>query len=228
MTAVTAQNTSEIRVIFPVPAEVIRQQIRAVTEDIGVDAVKTGMLPTAEAATIVASELRGLDVPIVVDPVMEATTGSRLMGEGVLKILREELIPRATLVTPNKFEAEALTGLKIGGIDDVEKAAERLASLGAKAVLIKGGHILSGGKAIDFLLVEGEGRRLEWERLDVRTLHGTGCVLSSAVAAQLAKGEPLVRAVELGKLCQDNSGLSRLPGGAAVEDDHLTASRPGL
>ncbi len=148
---------------------------------------------------VTRAELRGLDVPIVVDPVMEATTGSRLMGEGVLKILREELIPRATLVTPNKFEAEALTGLKIGGIDDVEKAAERLASLGTKAVLIKGGHILSGGKAIDFLLVEGEGRMLEWERLDVRTLHGTGCVLSSAVAAQLAKGEPLVRAVELGK-----------------------------
>ena len=199
VTAVTAQNTSEIRVIFPVPAEVIRQQIRAVTEDIGVDAVKTGMLPTAEAASTVVSELRSLDVPIVVDPVMKATTGSRLMGEGVLKTLREELIPQATLVTPNKFEAEALTGLKIGGIDDVEKAAERLISLGAKAVLIKGGHILAGGKAVDFLLVEGEGRRLESERLDVKTLHGTGCVLSSAVAAQLAKGEPLVRAVELGK-----------------------------
>jgi hydroxymethylpyrimidine/phosphomethylpyrimidine kinase len=199
VTAVTAQNTSEVRTVFPVPAEVIRQQIRAVTEDIGVDAVKTGMLPTIEAAATVASELRSLDVPIVVDPVMKATTGSSLMGEGVLKILKEDLIPQATLVTPNKFEAEALTGLKIGGIDDVERVAERLASLGAKAVLIKGGHILAGGKAVDFLLVEGEGRRLESERLDVRTLHGTGCVLSSAVAAHLAKGESLVRAVELGK-----------------------------
>jgi hydroxymethylpyrimidine/phosphomethylpyrimidine kinase len=199
VTAVTAQNTSEVRTVFPVPAEVIRQQIRAVTEDIGVNAVKTGMLPTIEAAATVASELRSLDVPIVVDPVMKATTGSSLMGEGVLKILKEDLIPQATLVTPNKFEAEALTGLKIGGIDDVERVAERLASLGAKAVLIKGGHILAGGKAVDFLLVEGEGRRLESERLDVRTLHGTGCVLSSAVAAHLAKGESLVRAVELGK-----------------------------
>jgi hydroxymethylpyrimidine/phosphomethylpyrimidine kinase len=198
VTAVTAQNTSEVRAVFPVPAEVIRQQVRAVTEDIGVDAVKTGMLPTAEAAETVASELRRLNVPIVVDPVMRATTGSSLMGEGVLRVIREELMPQATLITPNRSEAEALTGLKIKGLDDVERAAERLVSSGAKAVLIKGGHIRTR-KTIDFLLSAGERRRFESERLDVKTLHGTGCVLSSAVAAYLAKGEPLIRAVGLGK-----------------------------
>jgi hydroxymethylpyrimidine kinase/phosphomethylpyrimidine kinase len=187
VTCVTSQNTRGVRSIFPVPAAEIEAQLEAVLGDVRLGAVKTGMLYSGEIVRTVSRSLRNVRVPIVVDPVMVATTGGSLSEEGLADELRRSLLPIATLVTPNRHEAEVLSGLKIGGEKDAMKAARAMIKLGAESVLVKGGH-MRGRDAVDLLVLKGRTVRLVSPRED-RDVHGTGCALSSFIAGRLAMGD---------------------------------------
>jgi len=199
VTALTAQNTCGVIGIHAVPAVFVRAQIDAVVSDIGVDAAKTGMLLSAATIQIVAAAVRDHAVtPLVVDPVMVAQSGAVLIEEAARTALLQELVPLATLVTPNLPEAEALAGMTIASVGDMRVAARQLIERGAKACLVKGGH-LAGDEAVD---VFDDGRNaieLRTGRLPIRHTHGTGCQLSAAITAQLACGVPLLDAVERAK-----------------------------
>jgi len=196
ITAITAQNTQGVRAIHGVPPEVLRAQIDAVVEDIGVDAVKIGMLATPDIVRVVADAIARHALPhVVLDPVMVATSGDALIEHETIAALVRELFPLAQVITPNLDEAALLLGRPIDTIDALERAADDLLALGARAVLLKGGH-LSGDWVVDLLaLPGGEHHRLESARIVTNNGHGTGCTLSSAIAAHLALGEPLVQAV---------------------------------
>ncbi len=198
ITSITAQNTVEVTMIHDVPVELIVEQIRVVVRDIGVDAVKTGMLHTSEIIEAVASEVSKLDAPLVVDPVMIAKSGAPLLEKEAMKTLIEELIPKAFVLTPNAKEAEALTGIKVADLDSQKEAARKIADLGVEAVVVKGGHI-PGSKVVDVLYYDGEFRFYESERIDSENTHGTGCTFASAIAAELAKGHEVFEAVEVAK-----------------------------
>ena len=198
ITSITAQNTVEVTMVYDLPVELIREQIRVVVRDIGVDTIKTGMLHTSEIIGAVASELRGIGAPIVVDPVMIAKSGARLLKEDAVKALVEELIPLAYIVTPNALEAEALSGIRIRDLESQKRAAKIISELGARGVVVKGGHV-EGEKAIDVLYFEGEFKIYEAERIKARTTHGTGCTFASAIAAELAKKRSIFEAVENAK-----------------------------
>ncbi|HVR96563.1 MAG TPA: bifunctional hydroxymethylpyrimidine kinase/phosphomethylpyrimidine kinase [Thermoanaerobaculia bacterium] len=196
--ALTAQNTREVRAVHEVPPEMVAAQIDAVFEDIGVDAVKIGMLASAAIVRAVADRLR-VHVhhgrpPVVLDPVMVAKSGDALLRDDAVTALVDELLPLCTLVTPNVPELEHLTGLPAGTEEERRRAAEALARRGP-AVLAKGGHA-AGPEVVDLLLEGGRFHRFAHPRLASTSTHGTGCTLSSAIAARLAAGEELPRAVE--------------------------------
>ncbi len=196
ITALTAQNTLGVSGIHGVPPEMLKAQLSAVLDDIGVDAVKIGMLHAPDIVRTVAWALRHYEVKqVVLDPVMVATSGDRLIAPDTVQVLVDELFPLATVVTPNLDEAALLLGRPIAHADELETAARDLLALGAKAVLLKGGH-LPGDEVAD-LLVSGDGpaQRLASPRIASRNTHGTGCTLSSAIAAYLALGNPLDQAV---------------------------------
>ncbi len=196
VTALTAQNTQGVHAIHPVPADFIRQQITVTLPDLGCDAVKTGMLASVAIIETVARALDADagDVPWVVDPVMVAKGGQALLDEDAVETLKTLLVPRAFVLTPNLPEAEALTGATVRYVADMEAAAQALLDLGAKAVLLKGGH-LEGGTIVD-LLATGEGiERFEHQRIETPHTHGTGCTLASALATGLAQGMTLEDAV---------------------------------
>jgi hydroxymethylpyrimidine/phosphomethylpyrimidine kinase len=196
ITALTAQNTTGVTGIHPVPPEFIVEQVRAVHADIGVDAVKIGMLHDADVVRVVASAIRRHRFAhIVLDPVMVATSGDRLIAEPTVAVLVAELFPLATLITPNLDEAAWLLGRSIDGVDALRPAAQALRALGAAAVLMKGGH-LPGDRVVD-LLVDGDGPERRWDdaRIASRNTHGTGCTLATAIACGLALGQPLADAV---------------------------------
>ncbi|HYX26869.1 MAG TPA: bifunctional hydroxymethylpyrimidine kinase/phosphomethylpyrimidine kinase [Thermoanaerobaculia bacterium] len=197
VTALTAQNTREVRAVLEVPPEMVAAQIDAVLEDVGADAVKIGMLASARLVRTVADRLRfhlaGTGVPIVLDPVMVAKSGDRLLREDAVAALKSELLPLATVVTPNVPELEALTELPAAGEDERLRAAQALA-LHGPAVLAKGGHA-EGEEVVDLLLAGGRVHRFAHPRLHTRATHGTGCTLSSAIAARLGAGEDLPAAV---------------------------------
>jgi len=197
ITSITAQNTVEVSAIHDVPVDVIREQIRVVARDIGVDAVKTGMLHTAEIIEAVADELSKLNVPIVVDPVAVAKSGARLIKEEAISTLMDKLIPIATVITPNASEAEVLTGMKIRTLEDQREAAAILARK-CKAAVVKGGH-LNTKNVVDVLCIGERFRYYESQRIETRNTHGTGCVFASAIAAGLAKGMAIEEAVALAK-----------------------------
>lgn len=197
ITALTAQNTRGVSAIYDVPAEFIAAQIDAVFSDLEVGAVKIGMLSHVTAIQAVA---KGLDrhraKNVVLDPVMAASTGVRLLALDAIAMLRKELIPRALVVTPNLPEAAALTGASLArNEEEMEVQARQLLSLGARNVLIKGGHG-EGVDSVDLLIGQGEVVRLAARRIATRNTHGTGCTLSSAIAAGLAKGRDLTAAVQ--------------------------------
>ncbi|HEX7866926.1 MAG TPA: bifunctional hydroxymethylpyrimidine kinase/phosphomethylpyrimidine kinase [Variovorax sp.] len=197
ITALTAQNTLGVSGIHGVPPDFLKAQIQAVVEDIGVDAVKLGMLHAPEVVEVVAWAIDRYQLKnVVLDPVMVATSGDRLIAAETVQVLVRELFPRAVVVTPNLDEAALLIGHAIEGVDALDGAADELLALGAKAVLLKGGH-LPGNEVVDVLLQSGgERKRLASARIDSRNLHGTGCTLSSAIAAHLALGATLPEAVE--------------------------------
>ncbi|MCE1163431.1 MAG: bifunctional hydroxymethylpyrimidine kinase/phosphomethylpyrimidine kinase, partial [Thiomonas sp.] len=200
ITAITAQNTLGVRTIQALPPELLAQQIDAVVEDIGVDAVKIGMLHNVAVVRVVADAIRRHRFAhVVLDPVMVATSGDKLITESTVDRLVDELFPLATLITPNLDEAAWLLRLQAIDIDALEGTANLLQVLGAPAVLLKGGH-LPGPQLTDLLLLPG-GRIERWEapRIPTRNTHGTGCSLSSAIACHLALGAPLVEAVAQGR-----------------------------
>lgn len=198
VTALTAQNTAGVRAILEVPPEFLGQQIDAVFEDIRPDAVKIGMVSSAELIETIADRLRKYKaVNVVVDPVMAATSGSRLLEGGAAETLKEQLFSLASVVTPNIPEAEILSGMAVQGAADMEEAARRIGETYGCAVLLKGGH--SVYDANDLLLFKGKCRWFQSVRIDNPNTHGTGCTLSSAIAAGLAKGFDLAESIQRAK-----------------------------
>jgi len=196
ITAITAQNTRGVSSWDAVSPELVRAQIDAVAEDLFPSAFKTGMLASAAVASIVAAAIRDHSLQnYVLDPVMVATSGDVLFEPDAIEVIRRELVPQAALVTPNLHEAAILTGEKIDDEDSMARAAEILVNdMGAQAALIKGGHLDSGKRVVD-VLYDGDIRTFRGQRLDTTNTHGTGCTLSAAITAQLAKGESLHAAV---------------------------------
>lgn len=194
LTAVTAQNTRAVTVVEALSPELVRAQIDAVFEDIGVDAVKIGMLANAGLIRAVAEGLRRFRPPhVVLDPVMVAKSGDPLLHDGAVAALAGELLPLATLITPNLPEAERLSRRPVTTEEERSAAARHLGRHGA-AVLVKGGHG-EGDEVVDLLFADGEIHRFAHPRIHTTSTHGTGCTLSSAIAARLARGDGLVAAV---------------------------------
>ena len=198
ITAVTVQNTRGVQQVQVLPPDLVRGQICAVAEDIGVDALKTGMLGNAFAAAAVADALAGLAAPVIIDPVLVSSSGTALLDEDGLSVLRARLLPMAALVTPNVPEAEALAGITIASLEDRRTAAAALLDMGAGAVLITGGDA-AGETLTDFLMWPRGEAVLHGTRINTRHTHGTGCTLASAVATYMAQGLNLLDAVRLGR-----------------------------
>lgn len=200
ISALTAQDTTAVHDVFPIPVDFVTKQMTVVLDDIGADAIKIGMLATTEIIDTVAGVITDMApaVPLVVDPVMVSSSGGRLLADDATDALMEKLVSRASLVTPNIPEAEVLTGLKIRNESDMHEAAARILALGPGAVLLKGGH-LSGGKLVDLLVTVRGTIRFEGKRIPSTNTHGTGCTFASAIAAGLAQGMDLEAAVKRGR-----------------------------
>lgn len=196
-TAITAQNSQGVRGYEPVAPAMIREQLLCLFEEFQILAAKTGMLPTRAIIKAVASLFRGRDIPLVVDPVMAAGRGGRLMEEDALEELKNELFPLARVVTPNMEEATSLTGLKVTSPEGMAAAAQELARSCQSAVLVKGGHL--PGPAIDLLYYQGEIKEFSLPHLAHRDVHGTGCAFSASLAAGLALGLGLEEAIQRAK-----------------------------
>jgi len=194
ITAITAQNTIGVAAVLAVTPKLVGAQIDAIIADIGAHAVKTGMLANTAIIGLVANKIRQHRLMnIVVDPVMVATSGDLLIEKSAVAALRSKLVPLASVVTPNIPEAEALTGMKLGSAEDIKEAAKRIVKMGAKTVLIKGGHLK--GSAMDLFYDGKKFTALNAPRIGTKNTHGTGCTLSAAIAANLANGENIVAAV---------------------------------
>jgi len=219
ITAVTAQNTVGVQSIHKIPLDCIRSQIDSVFSDIRVDAVKIGMLGDAEIIHAVADALsRWKPSIIVLDPVMVAKSGDHLLERSAVRALTELLVPIASVITPNLPEAEVLTDMKIDSLSDMKEAARRILALGAKAVVVKGGHL--DGQAIDVLATSDTSIELPAPRLDARHTHGTGCTLSAAITANLAKGMPITDAVRTAKTYTANAIQNGIPLGHGIGPTH--------
>ena len=196
VTALTAQNTKGVTAVHAAPPEFVAEQVRVTLEDLGADAVKTGMLVDAAIIAAVADALDRLaaGIPWVIDPVMVAKGGDRLLAEDAAEALKARLVAKAAVVTPNLPEAAALTGLAVDTVADMEAAGRALVGMGAKAALVKGGHLASD--TVTDILVTGKGsKRFESKRIETRHTHGTGCTLASAIACSLAQGMSVEAAV---------------------------------
>jgi hydroxymethylpyrimidine/phosphomethylpyrimidine kinase len=201
ITAITAQNTLGVQDIHPIPPEMVARQIKSVLSDIGADAIKIGMLCSIDIINAVHDAIAdyAVNIPVVVDPVMIATSGDSLLEAKANATLRQKIITLATLVTPNRPEAEALAGTSVGEDEDYSKIGSILCSLGSGAVLLTGGH-MSGNILSDQLFVEGEMvQEFKSERIETPHTHGTGCTLSSAIAAGLAQGMEMEDAIKRAK-----------------------------
>ncbi len=196
VTALTAQNTEGVDEIHPTPADFVKAQIGAVLGDIGVDAVKIGMMGESPTIRVIGDALMelGEDMPAVVDPVMIASSGARLISDEAVEEMKRRVLLYCTMITPNILEAGALCRLSIKNVDDMRKAAERLLSFGCEAALVKGGD-LEGDVVRDVLVTFDEEEVFESPRIQTRNTHGTGCALSSAIAVHLAKGYEPAEAV---------------------------------
>ncbi len=207
ITALTAQNTRGVTGIHPVPPSFAVEQLVAVLGDIGADAVKIGMLYSAELIEVVAGQLKNYDVrKLVLDPVMVAQSGDKLLQDDAIQAIKDYLMPLVDVVTPNIPEAEVLIGSRVGGLEDMRTAAKSLAGYGSRSILIKGGH-LADDVSTDLLYLVQEDRfaRFEAQRIASRNNHGTGCTLSSAIAAYMARGNNIEDAVRKAKIYIQNA-----------------------
>jgi hydroxymethylpyrimidine/phosphomethylpyrimidine kinase len=213
ITALTAQNTLGVHGVREVEPAFVELQMRVVLDDIGADVVKTGMLASRAIVEVVARTLRSLSPRplLVLDPVLVAKGGARLLATDAERALVEELVPLATVVTPNAPELEALVGMPVSTLAEGRAAGERLLERGAAAVLVKGGHLDSGDEVVDQLVTSGGVVEVRGPRIETRSTHGTGCTLASATAAYLARGERLEDAVRLGRAYVE-AALRRAPG----------------
>jgi len=200
LTSITAQNTYSVTAVYDLPPEMVVKQIEAVWEDMGIDAGKTGMLSNSEIVRAVARTVSKLGFPLVVDPVMIAKSGAPLLRPEAVEAVIKELIPVAKVVTPNRFEAERITGLRIETLEDARRAAKMIVEeLGAEAAIVKGGHVESGDVSVDVMYYKGGFHEYRAPRIVDGCTHGTGCAFSAAIAAGLAKGQDLVEAVKTAK-----------------------------
>jgi len=196
ITAVTAQNTRGVSAWEPVSTELVIAQMEAIGADLPPAAVKTGMLATAAIVEAVAATIAEMEFPnLVVDPVMIAKGGDRLLREDAIATIRTELLRMAEVVTPNVPEAEVLAGRAIAGVDDMREAGRRIRALGARVVVVKGGHLDTGADVIDMVCTRDGEFELRGPRIDTRHTHGTGCTFAAAIAARLARNEPIVEAI---------------------------------
>ena len=200
ITALTAQNTVGVQGIFEVSPEFIMEQIKSIMSDIKTDAAKTGMLANEVIVNTVAKAIKKFHIPnVVVDPVMIAKSGDPLLSESARQIVKQKLIPLATVVTPNLFEAEAMLNMKIKTIEDIKTAARELKKTGCKWIVIKGGHLQNEKEAIDVIFDGQKFHLLKSPRFETKNTHGTGCTFSSAIAAGLAKGYEPLKAIQQAK-----------------------------
>ena len=216
LTAVTAQNSQGVRGAWELPEEAVRAQFRAVADDIGVQAVKTGMLSSARLAAVVADLLTGVDVPVVVDPVGISKHGDALLAAEAVAVVRDRLLPVATVVTPNLDEVELLTGVAVAGEEGMRAAAEAVLAHGPRWALIKGGHLGAGSDAVDLLT---DGTHEHWYRAPRHPnphTHGTGCTLASAVACHLALGHDVPDAVGRAKQYVTGAIAAGFPLGSGI------------
>jgi hydroxymethylpyrimidine/phosphomethylpyrimidine kinase len=227
ITAVTAQNSVGVQGYWELPAEAVRAQYRSVADDIGVAAVKTGMLASAALVETVAGLLAGTPAPVVVDPVGVSKHGDRLLADSALDAVRGALLPLATVATPNLDETAWLTGVEVRDEDGLRRAADALLAFGPRWVLVKGGHL--AGDAVDLLTDGTEEHVLRAPRHDNRHTHGTGCTLASAIAAGLALGLPVPEAVRRAKEYVTGAIAAGFPLGAGIGPvDHGWRTRPPL
>jgi hydroxymethylpyrimidine/phosphomethylpyrimidine kinase len=218
ITAVTVQNTKGVGGFEALSPWIVGEQIRAVVTDIGVDAAKTGMLATAAIVEAVADAVAETGIGnLVVDPVFVSKHGHALLADDAVEALRARILPLATLVTPNLSEAAGLTGLPVKDRHDMHRAAEHLLAFGPRAVLVKGGHLLDDTAVAADLLADADGEEwIEAERIDTVHTHGTGCTLSAAIAARLARGDDLTSAVRTGKAFVTEAIRHALPLGEGI------------
>jgi hydroxymethylpyrimidine/phosphomethylpyrimidine kinase len=196
ITAITAQNTLGVTGIHSIPAAIVQAQIKAVMEDIKPAAIKIGMVHSIELVEAIAVQLKQYSLPIVVDPVMVATSGDKLIEDNTIELLKQELFPLAEVVTPNLDEAEILAGMQVNNVEDMKVAGRIILQTGCRSVLVKGGH-LKGDRLYDvFMHKNGTVQVCESEAIASDNTHGTGCTLSSAIASFIAIGHPLTEAIE--------------------------------
>ena len=224
VTCITSQNTEDVDSIFSMPTEEIEKQLKAIFADIGVSAAKTGMLWSAKIARVVAENLEKADLPLVVDPVMISTTNKPLQSEDLTDVLKSRLLPMSEVVTPNTLEAEVLSGIRIENESDVESACERIHSLGARNVLIKGGHLEV--EPVDILFSNDEFVRFRGERYK-EDVHGSGCAFSAFITANLALGKDLVESIEKSKrmITAGFFNSYKIGKGVPVVQSHYTVDR---
>ncbi|MDX2230376.1 MAG: bifunctional hydroxymethylpyrimidine kinase/phosphomethylpyrimidine kinase [Leptolyngbyaceae cyanobacterium bins.349] len=190
LTCVTAQNTLGVSRVDALPPAAVVAQVVAVVSDIGVQAVKTGMLLNQEIIAAVAQQVAALNLPnLVVDPVMVSRTGAQLIADDAIATLQAELVPLATVLTPNRYEAQILAGMKIQSLEEMQIAAQKIHQLGAKAVLVKGGSMPGALRGVDVWFDGTDFKILQTELVNTTQTHGTGCTLSAAIAANLATGQ---------------------------------------
>jgi hydroxymethylpyrimidine/phosphomethylpyrimidine kinase len=200
LTCITAQNTLGVTRVDALPAAAVIAQMEAVVQDIGVQAAKTGMLLNQEIIAAVAEQVKTLALQnLVVDPVMVSRTGAQLIDDAAIATLRDFLIPKATILTPNRYEAQILSGLEITTLEAMQEAAQRIYQLGAKAVLVKGGGMDGNLRGVDVWFDGHEMQTLTTTRVETKNTHGTGCTLSAAIAANLALGKDLLAATRSAK-----------------------------
>lgn len=197
-TAVTVQDTAKVYDIMPMSAEMVAAQMRAVIADLGIDAIKSGMLVNASIVGALADVLAEIDetVPYVLDPVLASTSGDRLLDEAATEVMMTRLLPRATLVTPNIREAAIMSGVAIASLDDVREAGKAILGKGARAVLVTGGHLADGENVTDLLVTNDGEQKFSTPRIISTSTRGTGCTLSAAIATGLAGGQDLAAAIE--------------------------------
>lgn len=200
LTALPVQNTMGVRTIYPIPYQAVKEQIEAILEDIFPDALKIGMVHTSElVATIVETLSNYSKIPIVFDPVMVATSGHKLIEDETIQSIVSKLLPIADIITPNLDEAGILANLKIENVEDMYLAGKKIKKLGAKNILLKGGHLKTAQLTSLFFSEDDEIYEFHFEKYDTRNTHGSGCSLSSAIASYLAQGKSMLDAVTLGQ-----------------------------
>ena len=200
LTALPVQNTTGVKNIYPIPYQAVSEQIDSIFEDIFPDAVKIGMVHTPELVETIVSGLKKYPkIPLVFDPVMVATSGHKLIEDDTIKTIIDNLFPLADVITPNMDEAAVLADMKVETLEDMKKAGEKIMKLGCKSVLMKGGHLKTDKITSLYFTKDGKVYDYEFEKLNTSNTHGSGCTLSSAIAAYLAKGKTLIEAVEQGQ-----------------------------